>query len=233
MRYLKKTAGMVDSGDVREQFHAMLRSRIDTDAEFKILFTHAAKAMKKGDRSLMDKLLVQAPAAVTQAPNLVKTSAEKKQISKKQALLLGLGVTGAGAAGGAAAGYFHGRHQTNKKLADFGRATGIHIRGTGLGRAVGKHYAKKGALVGGALMGAGAAAQAYRMHKRGKIKKSSVDQFFEDHGNFMTEAQQRYPELLKVAAGVQTVPNLKPKSVGTTKITGPIPTQSSLSNGSA
>lgn len=61
-------------------------------------------------------------------------------------------------------------------------------------------------------------------------KTSSIDAFFSEHRNFRTEAQRRFPELLKVAAC--PTPNLR-KMKATTKATGPVPTQASLANGSA
>jgi hypothetical protein len=63
-------------------------------------------------------------------------------------------------------------------------------------------------------------------------KTSAVDAFFAAHGQFRTEAQRRFPELVKVAADPSKLPNLR-KAKATTKLRGAIPVQSSLSNGSA
>ena len=58
-----------------------------------------------------------------------------------------------------------------------------------------------------------------------------VDAFFEKL-SAPTDAQRRYPELMKVsAAGTVKSPNLKPRV--TTDTSGPIPTKSALSGGSA
>ena len=62
-------------------------------------------------------------------------------------------------------------------------------------------------------------------------KTSHVDAFFANR-EYLTDAQKRYPELLKVAeVGTKKVPNLKPRV--TTDTSGPTPTRSSLSGGSA
>jgi hypothetical protein len=64
-----------------------------------------------------------------------------------------------------------------------------------------------------------------------KSKTSHVDAFFEML-SAPTDAQLRYPELLKVAdSGTKKVPNLRPRV--TTETTGPTPIRSDLSGGSA
>jgi hypothetical protein len=62
-------------------------------------------------------------------------------------------------------------------------------------------------------------------------KTSHVDAFFANK-EYLTEAQRRYPELLKVSeVGTRKVPNIKPRV--TTETSGPTPTRSDLSGGSA
>lgn len=62
----------------------------------------------------------------------------------------------------------------------------------------------------------------------------NVDAWFEKNASsLLTDAQQRYPELLKVAAGVQTVPNLKRGKVTAAMTPGATPVQSGLAGGSA
>ncbi len=82
-----------------------------------------------------------------------------------------------------------------------------------------------------------AAALANDMEKLAQIETIEmaprVLAFFEKKA-YLTEAQRRFPELLKVAGTTEpTVPALKKKPASATPISGPTPTQSGLSGGAA
>lgn len=67
-------------------------------------------------------------------------------------------------------------------------------------------------------------------------KTAAIDGFFEKVSSAnLSDAQRRYPELLKVGAapGVGTRPSPSLSKRKTTDTTGPSPTQSSLSGGAA
>ena len=229
---MKKQAGMYVGTEAWDSLQAMLKSRVDTDAQFRNLFVRATEEMKNGDQTLMRKLLVQAPAAITQAPNLTKdltkiSAKKQKPISRKRLATVAGGALATVVGGMTGSGYLYGRRKGAQEAASIKSPALVKK----LKHLVGKRYAKKmflPAMLGGSI---GVAHSSYRLHKQGLVKKSSVDAFFEENGNFMTVAQQRFPELLKVATPTQKVPNLKPMKP-TTQVTGALPTQSTLSNGS-
>jgi hypothetical protein len=71
----RKTAGVGNAGTEEfEQLKAMTYTRAETRAQADALFDSDAKKMRQADNALMGKLFVQAPAAVTMAPNLQKTA---------------------------------------------------------------------------------------------------------------------------------------------------------------
>lgn len=57
-----------------ERMQRTVLTREETRAEADVLFGGDAKAMRKADRGMMEKLFVQTPASVTMAPNLQKVS---------------------------------------------------------------------------------------------------------------------------------------------------------------
>lgn len=104
----------------------------------------------------------------------------------------------------------------------------------GLGMPGGRAIAPIGAA---SMISAGAHKHFREMERAKKEKRSSanVEAYF-DNREYLTEAQRRYPELLKAASGrggdpSRPTPNLKPRI--TTPESGPDPVKSSLSGGAA
>lgn len=179
---MKKTASSnEDREELRERFHLMLNTRLETDFEFRDLFIDAYKAMRKGDQAKMKQLFVQHAANVTQAPNLAPEIPEPPREDPDP----------------------------------FGP-------GQPASTSVGQ---------GGKLLNTSPPKPPEQKPLR-MSKTAAVDAWFEKNASaFMSEAQRRFPELLKVA----TSDTQKTPVERTTKLkgTGKSPVQSPISGGSA
>lgn len=189
--------------------HHLMRTREDTRAEADVLFGAPAKAMRLSETAKMRKLFVQAPVAQTMAPNL-QGGSEKVAVSEKYVADAARQVLQQGGSKG---------RSGLKRVSDF--VTSNAQKGA-------QSPGKKGKRISSA----NAAFQ--ELMKTGSVAPN-VDAFFEKLANAQTtEAQRRYPELLKVAApraGTFKVPDttLKRPTPGF----GENPSKSSLSGGSA
>lgn len=224
-----KKAGITDNGEARERFHLMLNSRLETEHELNDLFADAAKAMRRGDRAYVAKKFVQAPAVITQAPNLARSLSEglkeKMASVKEKTAIIGPAVDVATLGIPSAVGYVAGRNEGRTMARE-----GIEPQNGIVGDAA-KFLLLPGAT--GYMIGKRSGYNEAKASKHKKEKKASiapnVDAFFTDARNYVDEAVVRFPELLKVAA--KTTPVAK-KQPGTT-VSGPTPVRSAVSGGSA
>lgn len=187
----------------------IVKTRVDTRKEVDELFNNADKGRAK-DRALIEKHFVQAPLAHTQAPTLQKTAEEekpKKRMGKGEAIstLAGTGV-------GVAAAFDKGPKVVKKVLHAPGRLAqkglnavskkieGKHPIKGALLNGVGQGLAQFGSLQVGQQAGRYAGRAVDKIREK-KEKTAHVDAFFKTAGldTGLTEAQKRYPELLKVA----------------------------------
>ena len=205
----------------------MVRTREDTRAEADVLFGDTAKKMRAEDRAKLEKLFVQTPASQTMAPNLQKAAAA--YLKMKQAYEIKP----------------EDRPSIAKK--DFAQPNKEEAGHKGKYPIPDRQHAKS-ALGFAKMHGDSAAYAAIRAKVKAKYpdmlegekeKKSSVtanlDAFFEKLSEAsVTDAQRRYPELLKVAYANPTTktPDLKKRVQGTENV-GSVPVRSDLSGGSA
>jgi len=249
-------------------------TRDDTRAEADLLFGGPAKDMRKADRGLLEKLFVQTPASVTNAPNLQKEASMSKVGLLKLAMGLSCGPDGSDTW----LTQFEGTslmpqaialeeqtlqmeqediqnrieeqhrysQQDQERNARYQKSDQIRLQK----RVLALELAKQQAGVGApeeeemppeameheqALPPEAAPPQAPPQAPPGEQKTASitprVDAFFEKL-SAPTDAQRRYPELMKVsAAGTVKSPNIKPRV--TTETSGTTPTRSALAGGSA
>jgi len=91
----KKKIAVANAGEEElEQMQRTVLTRNETRAEADLLFGDYAKDMRKTDKGLLEKLFVQAPAAITTAPNLQKEASMKPVELLKLAHALASGPSG-------------------------------------------------------------------------------------------------------------------------------------------
>lgn len=201
------------SGDELGRITAMIRTRDDTRAEADHLFGANAADMRKQDRDMIQKLFVQGPYAYTMAPNLQKeasseTSSESKTDSAvenffEKKALNGPIVEIGGFGTPSAIGYVIGKSSIPQSRSEaeeilsggYSIPAGLMVPGY-TGYRHGRKSSAKNYLRAKDEEAAG------RVHHEPKTA-SAVVEFFEKKA-YLTEAQKRYPELLKV--GEQMVP---------------------------
>lgn len=208
-----------------ERLQRTVLTRDDTRAEADLLFGAPAKDMRNTDRKLLGKLFVQAPAAVTMAPNLQKNASASPFSFMKMAYEIKPA----------------DRPSIPKK--DFAQPGKEEAGHKGKYPIPDRQHAKS-ALGFAKMHGDSAAYAAVRAKIKSKFpdmlsdekeKESSItphlDAFLEKL-SAPTDAQRRYPELMKVSeVGTRKVPNLKPRV--TTEANGPTPVRADISGGSA
>lgn len=210
---MKKTAGIFgDPTELRERFHMMLNTRLENDFEFRELFTDAYKAMKRGDQSKMKKLFVQHAANITQAPNLAPEIPEPP-LEDTDPFGSGQPSSTSVGDGGKLVNSAPPPSPKPKKLKLARAKLPTRERVLKTGRKVATYMAR------------------HRDVATEVSKTAAVDAWFEKNASaFLTEAQRRYPELLKAAADTRPVPVDKTTRMKASK---PVPAQAALSGGAA
>lgn len=196
-----------------------MKTRSETRAEADVLFGNTAKKMRAEDRKKLEKLFVQAPAAVTMAPNLQKEAGDMPHFTEQDRPAKVKEI-------------YRALKRDNPNMPAEVKARIASRKGKK------SPESRKPPETGGPAY----KAPLHFEHKGGKYKASSeqtsmtpnIDAFLEKLSEAsLTEAQRRYPELMKVAYANATTktPSLKKRSP--TDITGPGPVKSDLSGGSA
>lgn len=224
---MKKKANSDDESLVRVK--AMLVSRQRTVEEINTFFNNAKPARAK-DVKKMEKLLVQAPAAQVQTPNLQKEAAPKtdtdraKKYGRIGALAASAGTVAAGAKKVMAE---KGLVKANPK-ASAALLAGTMLTSGAIGTAAGRltHRAIHGKATGKSIeKSAAAMLEAHKNAPAEEVIGKNVTEFFEKKA-YLTEAQKRFPELLKVGAS-----ETSPQAAPTKKPAGAIPARPLISGG--
>lgn len=238
------------------QFKWTVRNRSDTQMEADALFERNPEVRKK-DRAELEKLFIQTPAAVTNAPNLQKQASVEKVAGLKRGLRIlhsqaknaakgkpdspGLkeawetAVDKMGRRAAKAAGDHPAHAESSKPFRPFIKKTLSHPQN--------KSAIRRGLGDVKSLMASRAAQVAKTVTASVKCicpkpncpackkqKTSAIDTYLaKQERTKLSEAQVRFPELLKVAAPAPILP----KKISPDAKSGPTPAQSSLSGGSA
>ena len=193
----------------------MALTRADTRAEADVLFGDTAKKMRAEDRKKLEKLFIQTPAAQTMAPNLQKEAKEMPHFTDQDRPAKVKEI-------------YKALKRDNPKMPAEVKARIASRKGKK------SPESRKPPETGGPAY----KAPLHYERKGGKYKASSVtanvDAFFEKLSEAsLTDAQRRYPELLKVAYANATTktPSLQKRTP--TEKTGTDPVRSELAGGSA